>query len=270
MKIDIIKLYETGYLLQTEIAQLMHLKIGQVVNIIANKNKILSPKPIISDELLSIYNLYIKEMNIDVFNITRDNIKRLYMTKKFTRRQLSILTKFSYNQITNIVFKKPKLIDKRKTPGFSQKIKDRQIGSKRSVEVIAKISEANKGKKLSEETKQKISKSNTGKMLSEEAKQKISIANSGSNNGMFGKSHSSETKSKLSQFQQSRKRKPLTEEHKQKIRQSRVHQDISYRIPLEIKQEIVLLYATNKFTKQQLATKFSLKLNTVIKILRKK
>lgn len=124
------------------------------------------------------------------------------------------------------------------------------------------------GRKLSEEHKKKISEGNLGKIISDEVKNKISQANSGSNNGMFGKSPTLETRNKLSEFQSSRPHSLLTEEHKQKNRLAAQNQDHSFRIPLEIKDEIVKLYSSGKYTKQQLSDKFGLKYNSVVKIIR--
>jgi group I intron endonuclease len=52
----------------------------------------------------------------------------------------------------------------------------------------------------SDETKQKISLLNIGKHLSDETKQKISLSTSGTNNHFYGKSHSVETKMKMSEL----------------------------------------------------------------------
>lgn len=124
------------------------------------------------------------------------------------------------------------------------------------------------GRKHSEDHKKKISEANKGKIISSNTKRKISIANSGENNGMFGKTISNETRKKLSEFQSSRKRSPLSEEHLQKIKLARSQQNSSFRISKEIKQEIVSLYASGQYTKKQLAEKFNLKYNSVVKIIR--
>lgn len=125
------------------------------------------------------------------------------------------------------------------------------------------------GRHLSEEHKQKISESNKGKIISEEVKQKISKANSGENNGMFDNTHSLKTREKMS-ISQSRRlnRDPLTEEHKQRNRSATQKQDFSYRIPKEIKEQVVPLYSSGKFTKKQIAEKLGLKYNSVVKIIR--
>lgn len=51
----------------------------------------------------------------------------------------------------------------------------------------------------SEETKQKQSEANKGKKHTQETLEKMSIANSGENNGFYGKTHSEETKQKMSE-----------------------------------------------------------------------
>lgn len=124
------------------------------------------------------------------------------------------------------------------------------------------------GRKLTEEHKIKISIGNKGKTQTEVTKQKISQANSGENNGMYGKTVSDETREKQSQFQSTRIRNPLTEDHKNIIKEARKNQDMSFRIPIEIKNEIVQLYASGNYTKRQLAEKFGLKYNSVVKIIR--
>lgn len=125
-----------------------------------------------------------------------------------------------------------------------------------------------RGRILTEEHKVKISIGNMGKTQTEEAKQKISTANKGENNGMFGKTPLKESKQKMSEFQSNRVRKPLTEDHKNALKKACKNQDHSFRIPIEIKNEIVQLYASGNYTKRQLAEKFNLKYNSVVKIIR--
>ncbi len=124
------------------------------------------------------------------------------------------------------------------------------------------------GRKYSEEHRLKISIGNTGKTLSQSVKDKISIKNSGKNNGMFERIISDESRKKMSFFQSKRIRKPLSEEHKQKIRNAKQKQDMSFRISIEIKNEIINLYNSRLYTKKQLVTKFNLKFNTIVKIIR--
>lgn len=68
------------------------------------------------------------------------------------------------------------------------------------------------------EARQKMSLAKKGKKLSDEHKQKIKSSNSGINNYMYGRKHSIQTKNKISQKLKNRKRKPFTDEHKNKIR----------------------------------------------------
>lgn len=124
------------------------------------------------------------------------------------------------------------------------------------------------GRKLSDEHKRKISQGNMGKILSFEACKNISKSKLGENNGMYGKTIKEETRKKLSNFQSKRIRKPLSEEHKEKNRLSALNQNFSFRIPINIKNEIIQLYATNNYTKKQLSEKFQLKYNSIVKIIR--
>ena len=124
------------------------------------------------------------------------------------------------------------------------------------------------GRKHSPEHNKKISESNMGKIISAEVREKISQANTGENNGMFNKTHSNEAKQKMSNFQSSRERSPLTEGHKQKLKEAANKQDFSFRIPPEVKDEIMQLYMSGNYTKKQLTEKFGLKYNSVVKIIR--
>lgn len=102
-----------------------------------------------------------------------------------------------------------------------------------------------------------------------ETRVKISIANSGENNGMFGRTHTLETKQNMIVSQNARKfREPLTKEHKQRNRENALKQDHSFRIPIEIKNTILELWNSGNYTKKQLAEKFGLKYNSVVKIIR--
>jgi group I intron endonuclease len=92
-----------------------------------------------------------------------------------------------------------------------------------------------KGHNLSEEHKNKIKQSskeyflnnehwNTGKEISEEVKQKIIASTSGENNHFYGKKHSEEAKQKM---KITRAKQIITEEHKNKIRESMLKVDQS-------------------------------------------
>jgi len=124
------------------------------------------------------------------------------------------------------------------------------------------------GRKHTDEHNKKISESHKGKIITKEVRQKISVANSGENNGRFGKTVSDETRKKMSNFQSMRLRGSLTEEHKKRNSEAAKNQDRSFRIPIEIKNEIVKLYLTGLYTKKQLAIQFNLKYNSVAKIIR--
>ena len=102
-----------------------------------------------------------------------------------------------------------------------------------------------------------------------ETRNKISQANSGENNGMFGETHSLKTRQNMAISQASRKhRRPQSEERKQQNREAAQKQDFSFRIPLSIKNEVISLWNIGGYTKQQLAEKFGLKYNSVVKIIR--
>lgn len=62
----------------------------------------------------------------------------------------------------------------------------------------------NYGHKRTEETKNKLSEMRLGSTLSDETKLKISIASTGTNNGMFGKRHTEESREKIKNSQQNR------------------------------------------------------------------
>lgn len=125
------------------------------------------------------------------------------------------------------------------------------------------------GKKHSREHNRKISESNKGKIISQSVREKISKANLGENNGMFNKTHSTKTKEKMIKSHGSRKfRKPLSEEHKEKNRIAASKQDHSFRIPQETKEQIISMYDSGNYTKRQLAEKYNIKYNSVVKILR--
>lgn len=132
-----------------------------------------------------------------------------------------------------------------------------------------KISSIQKGKKLTEEHKKKISQSNIGKKLTEEQCLSISKSKIGENNGMFERTHSDETKQKMSEFQKNRVRRKLTEEEKNIISQKVKAVGKQPKISLETKNNVKQLYASGQFSKRQLSEKLGLKYNTVVKILRK-
>ena len=106
-----------------------------------------------------------------------------------------------------------------------------------------KLSESNKGKHfMTVERKQKISEMNKGKTSpmkgkhhTEEAKQKLSAANKGKhnhkgeNNPFYSKEHSEETKQKISKSLYGKKRGPMLEETKQKIREAALKREAAKR-----------------------------------------
>lgn len=125
-----------------------------------------------------------------------------------------------------------------------------------------------RGKKHSQEHNNKISQAHKGKTLSQDTKDKISKSNSGINNGMYDRTHSIETRKKMKAAQSNRIRSSLTEEHRQKNREAAKNQDHSFRIDQSIKDQIIIMYASGKYTKRYLAELFNLKYNSVVKIIR--
>jgi hypothetical protein len=129
-----------------------------------------------------------------------------------TRQKLSEVNKGNTN-----------MLGKTHTEESKKKMSEALKGKTNSYETRQKMSEAHKGKILSEETRQKMSESkkgnkniNFGKKLSDEIKQKmrdriisyetrqkISEANKGNTN-MLGKTHSEETRQKLSIVQRTK------------------------------------------------------------------
>jgi group I intron endonuclease len=102
-----------------------------------------------------------------------------------------------------------------------------------------------------------------------ETRHKISLANSGDNNGMSGRTHSPETKQNMIKSQAARKyRDPLTEEQKQHLSDNLKGKPRPMPIPLETKNEVISMYASGNYTKQQIADQLGLKYNSVVKILR--
>lgn len=102
--------------------------------------------------------------------------------------------------------------------------KNPMYGRSHSEETKQKISEAAQGREHTEETKQKMSEAHKGKTFSEEHKQKIAEAMTGENNPlygatgsdnpMYGRSHTAESRQKMSEALRGRE---LSEETKQKI-----------------------------------------------------
>jgi len=205
-------------------------------------------RPIISEDFINKCILALNRRG-QISDEAKSQIINDYATGNFTKKQLAKINNISCSSVNYIV-----LQYKNGILSEEQKHKNR--------------SNAHLGKKHSEEHKRKISAANMGRIISEESREKISLANAGENNGMSGKTHSIDVKQKMSEFQSSRPREPLTEEHKQKNREAVKKQDFSYRIPKEIKKLIIQLYSSGNYTKKQLSEKFVLKYNSIVKIIR--
>jgi len=86
-------------------------------------------------------------------------------------------------------------------------------GRPQTAETRRKISEANTGMKLTDEQKLKITESKLGKkreQFSDEWIENLTKANAGENNGMYGKTHSDETRELMRQKRLGTQRSPET------------------------------------------------------------
>lgn len=126
-----------------------------------------------------------------------------------------------------------------------------------------------KDRVLTQEHKDNISKSNMGRVVNSKSRDKISKANSGVSNGMYGRTHSAEAKRKMSEKQKSRKRKPVSNDQKQKLSNMFKGKPRPDRIPDSLKQDVIDDYSTGLFTKKQLSEKYEIKYNSIVNILRK-
>lgn len=198
--------------------------------------------------ILSQYNLPIESpiLNDDL----KKRVLELWGFNIFTKEHLADALKFKFETVNYIISRYKNGISTEE-----QKTENR--------------SNARKGKKHSEEHRQKISSGNMGKIIPEEVKIKISKANSGENNGMWRKTQSKEARKKISEFHKTRVRKPLTEEHKQILREARLNQNMNYSVPEHIKKDVFDAYESGNYTKKDLADKFNLKLSSVKSIIRK-
>ena len=129
------------------------------------------------------FNSYIHAENSQGYNMTLGGEgTRGHKASKETREKISIATKGESNPMYG---KRGEL-----SPLFGRKF---------SEEHRQKISKALSKRKLSKETIARISQSKKGRKLSEEHRQKISEKTKGENNPFYGKSHSEETKRKISE-----------------------------------------------------------------------
>ena len=80
-----------------------------------------------------------------------------------------------------------------------EKLRIARLGHTLSEETKLKISNSHKGKIVSEETRLKMSESAKKKIFTEEHYNKLHTSQKGENNGMFGKTHSEETREKIRQ-----------------------------------------------------------------------
>jgi hypothetical protein len=108
-------------------------------------------------------------------------------TLPYDRKQLDI-------EAAKIAKEKCRLTkDKRKEAGWVHPSK----GKKRDPAVVEKSASKLRGRKFSDAHRLKLIEANKNRVVTEETRKKLSKASSGSNNGMYGKSHSEETKAKI-------------------------------------------------------------------------
>ncbi len=89
-----------------------------------------------------------------------------------------------------------------KSEEHAKKIREMNIGRKHTPETRKKMSEASKGKPKSEQMRKRLSETKTGTTrppFSEEWLNNLSEGHKGDKNGFYGKTHSPETKKKISE-----------------------------------------------------------------------
>jgi predicted GIY-YIG superfamily endonuclease/DNA-binding MarR family transcriptional regulator len=89
----------------------------------------------------------------------------------------------------------------------------------------------------------------------------------GGRGGFCGVIPINESRKKMSNSSKSRKRKPHTEEAKKKVKEARSKQNRKL-LDIDLKNEILFMYRTNNYTKQQVADRFNIKLSTVKSVIR--
>lgn len=160
---------------------------------------------------------------------------------------------------------------------YKRLVKKREIAEKHGVSIDC-VDKATKGlsrvspltgRSLTKEHKEKISKAGIGRICSDESRDKISAANSGESNGMYGRTHSNETRAKMSESQRTRIRRPISEEQKNNLRLKFKGKPKPPRIPESVKLDVKKDYATGGLTKRQLADKYGVKYNSIVNILRR-
>src|SRR5690606_37402207 len=89
----------------------------------------------------------------------------------------------------------------------------------------------------------------------------------GGKGGFCGVVLNEETRKKISTFHKSRPRKPMGEETKSKIKEARSKQNRKI-LDIDFKNQILQMYRTNNYTKQQVADRFEIELKTVKSVIR--
>jgi group I intron endonuclease len=128
------------------------------------------------------------------------------------------------------------------------------------------------GRHQSDEAKDKISKANKGKVLSEDHKKKLSEDRIGEKHWNYNKPSSIETRQRISEAHKGREGKrseEMTQEHLDRCRKNMENTDLTP-IAMELRKTVIELYDTGLHTKQAIANKLGIKLNTVITVIRKR
>jgi hypothetical protein len=128
-----------------------------------------------------------------------------------------------------------------------EKLRIARLGYTLSEETKLKISNSHKGKIVSEETRLKMSESGKKKVFTEEHYNKLHTSQKGENNGMFGKTHSDETKEKMRQKALGRK---LSDESKSKISKIVLHLETGVFFNSIREAHICLNYSSSEFRRQ--------------------
>jgi len=207
--------------------------------------KTLNIKTILNENLKPIIIKYKENLiECEAFKLEIDFIKNI--------RRIDLGTGPLYNRTSGgdgLAGEKNPMYGKHHSEEAKQKIRNFHNGKNLSEETKLKISLSNKGRNQSEEQKRKISEAHKGKIKTKEHCKNISLSKigcnawnkglkmskkyceniSGKNNGMYGKHHSEEAKKKISINNKGLKRteetkqkmkKPKSEEHKQKLKES--------------------------------------------------
>ncbi len=154
--------------------------------------------------------------------IGNQNSKKPHVLSEWWREKLTqkmIGNKFTLGRVTPDHERKARSLANKgipKSPEHKAAISRGNTGKVKSLETRAKIGAAHRGKIIPQEVRKKISESSKGKPKSAETRAKMKVARARQIRGPL----SAETKAKIS-ISSSRPRKPLTQEHKDKIAETK-------------------------------------------------